>query len=160
MTAKDTEELKCKIILEGFILEWAPPDISSVPRMMSRILIRVWQIWLWLYIIYVAERVFVEDVSTHLVWLETMKSECADTEINSIQSSNKWIHSKRVHSNDTGAMDMKKAKFQYEAAAMAGHEGARCNLGTMEAQSWNMGRAVKHWKIAASAGSFRALHLA
>ena len=45
-----------------------------------------------------------------------MKSECADTEINSVQSSNKWIHSKRVHSNDTGAMDMKKAKFQYEAA--------------------------------------------
>ena len=29
--------------------------------------------------------------------------------------------------------DMKKAKFHFEATAMAGHEGARCNLGTMEA---------------------------
>ena len=64
------------------------------------------------------------------------------------------IHSKRVHSNDTGAMDMKKAKFQYEAAAMAGHEGARCNLGTMEAQSGNMGRAVKIGRLLHQLGIF------
>ena len=50
----------------------------------------------------------------------------------------------------------KKAKFHYEAAAMAGHEDARSNLGTMEAQSGNMGQAVKHWVIAASAGEFNA----
>ena len=31
--------------------------------------------------------------------------------------------------------DLKKAKFHYEAAAMAGHEGARLNLGTMESLS-------------------------
>jgi hypothetical protein len=35
---------------------------------------------------------------------------------------------------------------------MAGHEAARCNLGTMEAQSGNVERAVKHWMIAASGG--------
>jgi TPR repeat protein len=52
----------------------------------------------------------------------------------------------------------KKAKFHFGAATMAGHEGARCNLGTMEAQSGNMGRAVKHWNIAASAGSYLAMH--
>jgi TPR repeat protein len=54
--------------------------------------------------------------------------------------------------------DLKKAKFHYEAAAMAGHEDARSNLGTMEAQSGNMGQAVKHWVIAASAGEYNAMH--
>jgi TPR repeat protein len=38
--------------------------------------------------------------------------------------------------------NLKKAKFHYKAAAMAGHEAARNHLGTMEAQSGNMGRAV------------------
>jgi TPR repeat protein len=40
---------------------------------------------------------------------------------------------------------------------MAGHEVARFNLGVMEAESRNMERAVKHWTIAASAGSFNAM---
>ena len=53
---------------------------------------------------------------------------------------------------------MKKAKFHYEAAAMAGDEVARSNLGCMEAQSGNMERAVKHWTIAASAGEYNAMH--
>jgi TPR repeat protein len=53
--------------------------------------------------------------------------------------------------------NLKKAKFHFEAAAMAGHEGARNNLGCMEAESRNMERAVKHWTIAASAGSSRAM---
>jgi len=48
---------------------------------------------------------------------------------------------------------MKKAKFHYEAAAMAGHEGARLNLGTMEAQSGNIERAVKH-----RVGEYDAMH--
>jgi TPR repeat protein len=48
--------------------------------------------------------------------------------------------------------DLKKAKFYYEAAAMAGDEVARNNLGTMEAHSRNMEQAVKHWMISASAG--------
>jgi TPR repeat protein len=54
--------------------------------------------------------------------------------------------------------DMKKAKFHFEAAAIAGHEGARCNLGTTEAQSGNMERAMKHWMIAASAGNYKAMY--
>jgi TPR repeat protein len=47
---------------------------------------------------------------------------------------------------------MKKAKFHFEAAAMAGHVGARYNLGDLEAKSGNFERAIKHWTIAASAG--------
>ena len=41
---------------------------------------------------------------------------------------------------------------------MAGHEGARFNLGMMEYNSGNMERAVKHWGIAASAGCYDAMH--
>ena len=52
---------------------------------------------------------------------------------------------------------MKKAKFHFEAAAMAGHEVARCNLGGLEAESGNMERAHKHWTIAASAGHYIAM---
>jgi hypothetical protein len=36
---------------------------------------------------------------------------------------------------------VKKAKFHFEAAAMAGDEAARCNLGTTEAANpeiWNV----------------------
>jgi TPR repeat protein len=41
---------------------------------------------------------------------------------------------------------------------MAGHDRARNNLGHMESQSGNMEQAVKHWKIAASAGHYTAMH--
>jgi hypothetical protein len=41
---------------------------------------------------------------------------------------------------------------------MAGREGARFNLGILEAQSGNIERAVKHWTIGASAGDFGAMH--
>jgi hypothetical protein len=54
--------------------------------------------------------------------------------------------------------DLKRAKFHYEAAAMAGHEVARHTLACIESDSGNMGRAVKHWIIAASAGSYHAMH--
>jgi hypothetical protein len=54
--------------------------------------------------------------------------------------------------------NLKKAKFHYEAAAMAGDEVARYNLGCMEGNSGNIERAVKHWTIAASAGYFGAMH--
>ena len=54
--------------------------------------------------------------------------------------------------------NMKKAKFHFEAAAIAGHEMARFNLGVHEYNSVNIERAVKHWKIAASAGSYIAMH--
>jgi TPR repeat protein len=52
----------------------------------------------------------------------------------------------------------KKAKFHYETAAMAGHEGARYNLGCAEHDSGNVGRAVKHLTIAASAGEHDAMY--
>jgi TPR repeat protein len=54
--------------------------------------------------------------------------------------------------------NMKKAKFHFEAAAMAGNEWARYNLGILEAKSGNMERTVKHWNIAASAGCYDAMH--
>jgi TPR repeat protein len=52
---------------------------------------------------------------------------------------------------------MKKAKFHYEAAAMAGNEVGRSNIGIIEFESGNIERAVKHWKIAASAGHYTAM---
>jgi TPR repeat protein len=54
--------------------------------------------------------------------------------------------------------DLKKAKIHHEAAAMAGHEVARCIVGNIEYNSGNMERALKHWTIAASAGSYMAMH--
>jgi TPR repeat protein len=54
--------------------------------------------------------------------------------------------------------DSKKAKFHYEAAAMAEHEVARSNLGALEYDSGNRERGVKHWIIAASAGDSCAMH--
>ena len=53
--------------------------------------------------------------------------------------------------------ELKKAKFHNEAAAMAGHEVARNNLGNIEAKGGNMGQAVKHFTIAASAGDYNAM---
>ena len=41
---------------------------------------------------------------------------------------------------------------------MAGHEVARYNLGRLECCSGNMERAVKHLKIAASAGEYDAMY--
>ena len=60
------------------------------------------------------------------------------------------------HMYDKGG-NLKKAKFHFEAAAMAGNDRAMNNLGTMEAQSGNMERAVKHWMISASAGHYDAM---
>jgi hypothetical protein len=53
---------------------------------------------------------------------------------------------------------VKKAKFHFEAAAMAGHEIARSKLGFIEAEYGNTERAIKHWSIAASAGEYIAMH--
>ena len=53
----------------------------------------------------------------------------------------------------------KKAKFHYEAAAMAGNEGARNNLGVIEGESGNEERAFRHFTIAASAGQHNAMHV-
>ena len=48
--------------------------------------------------------------------------------------------------------DLKKATFHFEAAAMAGNEVARFNLGAIESESGNMERAFKHWIMSASSG--------
>jgi tetratricopeptide (TPR) repeat protein len=53
--------------------------------------------------------------------------------------------------------DSKKAKFYFEAAAIAGHEGARNMLGFMDLKSRNMKQAVKHWIIAALSGDCHAM---
>jgi len=47
---------------------------------------------------------------------------------------------------------LKKAKFHNEA------EGARYSLGVIENDSRNIKQAVKHWKIAALAGDYDAMH--
>jgi TPR repeat protein len=70
---------------------------------------------------------------------------------------NKNAHSKLADIYHKGG-NLKKAKFHFEAAAMAGDEVARCNLGLMELQSGNMELAMKHWTIAASAGHYTAMH--
>jgi TPR repeat protein len=54
--------------------------------------------------------------------------------------------------------NLKKAKFHLEAAAMTGHEAARCNLGALEYNSGNAVLSVKHWIIAASARNYGAMH--
>ena len=41
-----------------------------------------------------------------------------------------------IHYHKGGCL--KKARFHYEAASMAGNVAARCNIGTIEAQSENM----------------------
>jgi hypothetical protein len=41
---------------------------------------------------------------------------------------------------------------------MPGHKGARYNIGSLEANSENVERAVKHWTIAASAGDSYICH--
>jgi TPR repeat protein len=53
--------------------------------------------------------------------------------------------------------DLKKAKFHYETAVIAGHEGARHNLGLDEYNSGKKERARRHWKIAASAGEYHSM---
>ena len=51
-----------------------------------------------------------------------------------------------------GGDQMKKAKFHFEAAAMAGHNGGKKQPWSHgESQSGNMELAAKHWKIVASA---------
>ena len=49
-------------------------------------------------------------------------------------------------------VDEKKAKHYYELAAMQGNEVARHNLGSMEACSDNMDRALKHYMMAVMGG--------
>jgi TPR repeat protein len=54
--------------------------------------------------------------------------------------------------------DLRKAKFHFEAAAMAGDDVARFNIGSIEFNSGNIERALKHWTIGASAGHYDAMY--
>jgi TPR repeat protein len=59
--------------------------------------------------------------------------------------------------NNNGG-DFKKAKFHYEAAAMAGNEVARKELGVIELKyKSNLEQSIKHLMIAASAGEYHAM---
>jgi TPR repeat protein len=68
---------------------------------------------------------------------------------------------KKAHNNLAGIFheggNLKKAKFHFEAAAMAGNELARYNIGMDESNSGDMERAIKHWIIGASAGCYRSM---
>ena len=55
------------------------------------------------------------------------------------------------------ARDVNKAKYYLELAAMLGDIRARHNLGGIEAEAGNVDRTMKHWMIAAKAGSERSL---
>jgi len=49
-------------------------------------------------------------------------------------------------------MDKKKCKHYYELAAMMGDVDARYNIGCIDYNSGNKGRAYKHWMIGAKSG--------
>ena len=56
------------------------------------------------------------------------------------------------------ARDVKKERHYYELAAMAGHIGARHDLGVLEEESGNIDRAIKHFLISASFGDIDSLN--
>lgn len=55
-----------------------------------------------------------------------------------------------IYDDEVG--DREKAKFHFEAAAMAGVVTARFNIGAREYNDGNMDRAIMHWTIAAESG--------
>ena len=75
------------------------------------------------------------------------------TQAAKLGSSQAHFHLGNVYSG----IDLKKEKFHYEAAAMAGNDVARNNLAGIEGNSGNMDRAMKHCTIAASAGNYHAM---
>ena len=56
------------------------------------------------------------------------------------------------HFGEGVAIDLKKAKYYYELAAVDGSTNARYNLGCIEGESGNVLRAYKYYMIAAKAG--------
>jgi len=86
------------------------------------------------------------------LWTHAADLGCSKSHFNLGGTGEGWRHSK-------------KAKFHFEAAAMAGHEDARHQLGVMDYTSGTAERsmnhitiALNHWIIAASAGSYHAMH--
>jgi len=65
-----------------------------------------------------------------------------------------------AYDSGTGVeVDVKKAKYYYELAAMSGNVKARNNLGYLEGQAGNYERAYKHFMIAARGGYKDALDM-
>ena len=54
-------------------------------------------------------------------------------------------------------VDMKKARYYFELAAMNGEPDARYNLGVLEKEEGELDRALKHWLIAIEGGNKTAL---
>ena len=54
-------------------------------------------------------------------------------------------------------LDEEKAEHYYEIAAIRGDSQARNNLGCMERDEGNVGRALKHWMIAVRSGHSNSL---
>ncbi len=61
------------------------------------------------------------------------------------------------HRGDGVKKDKKKRIYHLEQAAIAGHPGARHNLGCIEGNDGKIDRAVKHWIIGANLGDDRSL---
>jgi len=66
---------------------------------------------------------------------------------------------KTTRRHPTCGAKLKKAMFHFEATAMAGHEQAKYDLARCEKDLGNTERAIKHLRIAASAGCFEAMHV-
>jgi len=65
-----------------------------------------------------------------------------------------------AYDNGNGVeVDMKKAVYYYELAAMGGSVNARHNLGYMEGRAGNTERALKHYMIAVRDGYVKSLEL-
>ena len=77
------------------------------------------------------------------LWLQAGELGCAEAYYNLANS---------YFSGEGAEKDLKKAKYYFELAAMGGHVKARYNLGYIEYNAGNMGRALKHYMISACAG--------
>lgn len=59
--------------------------------------------------------------------------------------------------NGSVPVDVEKYRKYLVLAAKGGHSGARCLLGSDEANHGNMDVAIKHWKISAAMGEKKAM---
>ena len=58
-----------------------------------------------------------------------------------------------AHADGRGVeIDIEKAKYYFELAAVGGHVVSRHNLGCFEEKSGNLQRAIKHFMLSAGAG--------
>ena len=62
------------------------------------------------------------------------------------------------HKGEGVERDEKKSNHYWELAAICGHSDARHNLGVMEKNKGNAGRALKHYKLSARVGHVQSLN--